>query len=148
VGSEKGCPPRWETEGDALAKTVRPRRRWRASTKAGQSARAPIVFCDAKKKSCVGFFFASLTLANFLFFSPHLLSPHTQTLTMETTFIMIKPDGVQRGLVGQIIARFEAKGYHLRAMKLQNVPRELAEEHYADLSSKPFFGGLVEYILR
>lgn len=67
---------------------------------------------------------------------------------METTFIMIKPDGVQRGLVGQIIARFEAKGYHLRALKMQNVPRELAEEHYADLSSKPFFGGLVEYILR
>ena len=69
-------------------------------------------------------------------------------MAQETTFIMIKPDGVQRGLVGQIIARFEAKGYHLRAMKLQNVPRELAEEHYGDLSSKPFFSGLVEYILR
>ena len=67
---------------------------------------------------------------------------------METTFIMIKPDGVQRGLVGQIIARFEARGYHPRAMKFQNVSRELAEEHYADLKSKPFFGGLVEYIIR
>ena len=67
---------------------------------------------------------------------------------METTFIMIKPDGVQRGLIGQIIARFEARGYHLRAMKLQNVSREQAEEHYADLKSKPFFGGLVEYIIR
>ena len=67
---------------------------------------------------------------------------------METTFIMIKPDGVQRGLIGQVIARFEARGYHLRAMKLQNVSREQAEEHYADLKSKPFFGGLVEYIIR
>ena len=67
---------------------------------------------------------------------------------METTFIMIKPDGVQRGLVGQIIARFEARGYHLRAMKFQNVSKEQAEEHYADLKSKPFFGGLVDYIIR
>lgn len=64
----------------------------------------------------------------------------------EKTYIMIKPDGVQRGLVGQIIARFEAKGYTLRALKMLNVSKELAEEHYADLSSKPFFGGLVEYI--
>jgi hypothetical protein len=44
--------------------------------------------------------------------------------------------------------RFEAKGYTLRALKMLNVSKELAEEHYADLSSKPFFGGLVEYICR
>ena len=43
---------------------------------------------------------------------------------------------------------FEAKGYTLRALKMMSVPKELAEEHYADLSSKPFFGGLVEYICR
>jgi hypothetical protein len=85
--------------------------------------------------------------------APHSL-PHPPPQTpptfhaMETTFIMIKPDGVQRGLVGQIIARFEARGYHLRAMKFQNVSKEQAEEHYADLKSKPFFGGLVDYIVR
>ena len=48
----------------------------------------------------------------------------------------------------QIIKRFEAKGYHLRGLKFMNVPRELAEEHYVDLKSKPFYGGLVEYICR
>lgn len=55
--------------------------------------------------------------------------------------------GVQRGLVGDIIKRFEQKGYFLVGLKLLNVERALAEEHYADLSSKPFFGGLVEYII-
>eukprot|EP00891_Asterochloris_glomerata_P009229 jgi/Astpho2/9229/Aster-07186 len=66
--------------------------------------------------------------------------------TNEVSYIMIKPDGVQRGLVGEIIKRFEAKGYHLRGLKFMNVPRELAEEHYVDLKSKPFYAGLVEYI--
>jgi nucleoside-diphosphate kinase len=64
----------------------------------------------------------------------------------ERTFIMIKPDGVQRGLVGEIIARFEKKGFKLVAMKLQSVSKEHAAKHYADLSSKPFFAGLLEYI--
>ncbi|EIE19716.1 hypothetical protein WJX75_008683 [Coccomyxa subellipsoidea] len=65
----------------------------------------------------------------------------------EQTFIMIKPDGVARGLVGEIIKRFEAKGYYLRALKMMNVPKELAEEHYVDLASKPFYPGLVNYIV-
>jgi len=65
----------------------------------------------------------------------------------ETSFIMIKPDGVQRGIVGEIISRFEKKGFVLVAMKLQNVSREQAEAHYADLSKKPFFGSLVDYII-
>eukprot|EP00884_Botryococcus_braunii_P020428 jgi/Botrbrau1/7069/Bobra.0165s0092.1 len=68
-------------------------------------------------------------------------------MAAEQTFIMIKPDGVQRGLVGDIIKRFEQKGYYLRAMKFINVSRELAETHYIDLSSKPFYGSLVEYII-
>ena len=85
----------------------------------------------------------------FSFFPPPPFHTHTPNhTTMEQTYIMIKPDGVQRGLVGEIIARFEKKGFHLRGLKMKNVPRELAEEHYADLSSKPFFGGLVEYICR
>ena len=65
---------------------------------------------------------------------------------MEQTYIMIKPDGVQRGLVGQIIQRFESKGFFLRGMKMMSVEKAHAEKHYADLSSKPFFGDLVDYM--
>eukprot|EP01024_Parvocaulis_polyphysoides_P002201 TRINITY_DN106_c0_g1_i1.p2 TRINITY_DN106_c0_g1~~TRINITY_DN106_c0_g1_i1.p2 ORF type:complete len:155 (+),score=29.65 TRINITY_DN106_c0_g1_i1:79-543(+) len=65
---------------------------------------------------------------------------------IEQTFIMVKPDGVQRGLVGEIIKRFEQKGYYLRALKMMNVEKSFAEEHYKDLAGKPFFAGLVEYI--
>eukprot|EP00192_Tetraselmis_astigmatica_P015577 CAMPEP_0117670732 /NCGR_PEP_ID=MMETSP0804-20121206/12936_1 /TAXON_ID=1074897 /ORGANISM="Tetraselmis astigmatica, Strain CCMP880" /LENGTH=149 /DNA_ID=CAMNT_0005479103 /DNA_START=75 /DNA_END=524 /DNA_ORIENTATION=+ len=64
----------------------------------------------------------------------------------ERTYIMIKPDGVQRGLVAEVIKRFEQKGFTLRALKMRNVEESLAKEHYADLSSKPFFGALVSYI--
>lgn len=65
----------------------------------------------------------------------------------EQTYIMIKPDGVQRGLVGEVIKRFEQRGYTLKGLKLMNVERALAEKHYADLSSKPFFPALVDYII-
>ena len=60
---------------------------------------------------------------------------------------MIKPDGVQRALVGQIINRFERKGFKLKALKMFTPSKQLAEEHYKDLSSKPFFGKLVDYIV-
>lgn len=60
---------------------------------------------------------------------------------------MIKPDGVQRGLVGEIIGRFEKKGFSLKGLKLMNVERPFAEKHYEDLSARPFFNGLVEYII-
>ena len=59
---------------------------------------------------------------------------------------MIKPDGVQRGLVGKIIQRFEQKGFKLVAMKLMQASVEHLEKHYADLSKKPFFPGLVKYM--
>jgi nucleoside-diphosphate kinase len=65
---------------------------------------------------------------------------------LERTFIAIKPDAVQRGLVGEIIGRLEAKGFALVGMKLTNVSRELAEKHYAVHKDKPFFSGLVEFI--
>jgi nucleoside-diphosphate kinase len=65
---------------------------------------------------------------------------------MEKTFIAIKPDGVQRRLVGEIIRRFEAKGFTLIAMKFMSVSRELAEEHYSVHRERPFFNGLVEFI--
>merc|ERR1719453_1693340 len=63
----------------------------------------------------------------------------------ERTYIMIKPDGVQRGLVGTIISRFETKGFKLVAMKLCQPGKAKFEEHYADLNGKPFFAGLVDY---
>ncbi|MBD1910651.1 MULTISPECIES: nucleoside-diphosphate kinase [unclassified Leptolyngbya] len=65
---------------------------------------------------------------------------------MERSFIAIKPDGVQRGLVGEIIRRFEQKGFTLVGLKLLNVSKELAESHYGVHKEKPFFAGLVEFI--
>lgn len=65
---------------------------------------------------------------------------------MEKTFLMIKPDGVQRGLVGEIIGRFEAKGFKMLGMKLIQVTEELAAEHYAEHKERPFYPGLVSYI--
>jgi nucleoside diphosphate kinase len=60
---------------------------------------------------------------------------------------MVKPDGVQRGLVGDIISRFERKGFKLVALKLYQTPKEVAEEHYKDLSARPFYNDLVKYIV-
>ncbi|AFY81635.1 nucleoside-diphosphate kinase [Oscillatoria acuminata] len=65
---------------------------------------------------------------------------------MERTFIAIKPDGVQRKLIGEIIRRFEAKGFTLVGLKMMSVPRELAEKHYEVHQEKPFFPGLVKFI--
>ncbi|MDJ0897339.1 MAG: nucleoside-diphosphate kinase [Xenococcus sp. MO_188.B8] len=66
---------------------------------------------------------------------------------MERTFIMIKPDGVQRNLVGEIVSRFETKGFTLVGMKLMQVSRELAEQHYGVHKERPFFGSLVDFII-
>lgn len=65
----------------------------------------------------------------------------------EISYVMVKPDGVQRGLVGDIISRFERKGFKLVGLKLYQTPRDVAEEHYKDLKEKPFYGKLVEYIV-
>ncbi|KAF9102464.1 nucleoside diphosphate kinase [Mortierella sp. AM989] len=65
---------------------------------------------------------------------------------MERTYIMVKPDGVERGLVGEVIKRFENKGFQLIALELQTPERSHLEKHYADLSSKPFFAGLMNYM--
>jgi len=65
----------------------------------------------------------------------------------ERTFLAIKPDGVQRALIGEIIARFEKKGFKLVGLKMLNATKEQAETHYSDLSDKPFFKGLVEYFI-
>ncbi|XP_015781794.1 nucleoside diphosphate kinase A [Tetranychus urticae] len=65
----------------------------------------------------------------------------------ERTFIMVKPDGVQRGLVGEIIKRFEAKGFKLVGIKMKQASEELLKKHYEELAGKPFFGGLIKYML-
>ena len=65
---------------------------------------------------------------------------------MEKTFAMIKPDAVQRGLVGAIISRYEAKGLRIAAMKIMQVTEDIAKQHYAEHVEKPFFPGLLSYI--
>jgi len=65
---------------------------------------------------------------------------------IERTFLMIKPDGVKRGLVGQVISRLEEKGLELRALKLKNLDIETARKHYAEHSDKPFYDHLVYYV--
>ncbi|MCB0115603.1 MAG: nucleoside-diphosphate kinase [Caldilineaceae bacterium] len=66
---------------------------------------------------------------------------------MERTFIIIKPDAVQRGLIGEIVARFERRGLKIVGMKFMQVSEELARKHYAVHEGKPFFNGLIQYII-
>jgi nucleoside-diphosphate kinase len=66
--------------------------------------------------------------------------------TVERTLLLVKPDGVRRGLVGEIVARVERKGLKLLALKSLRVPTELAARHYAEHHGKPFYPGLVEHI--
>jgi nucleoside-diphosphate kinase len=65
---------------------------------------------------------------------------------MQTTFIFLKPDAVQRGLAGRILQRFEDKGLSLVGMKLTTVSEDLAKQHYAEHADKPFFPGLLKFI--
>jgi nucleoside-diphosphate kinase len=65
---------------------------------------------------------------------------------VERTLILVKPDAMDRGLAGEIISRFERRGFVVRAAKLLTVDRELAERHYAEHAEKPFFGELVGFI--
>ena len=59
---------------------------------------------------------------------------------------MVKPDGVKRGLVGEVVSRLEQKGFRIVGMKLMQIPRETAEKHYGEHQGKPFFEGLVSFI--
>jgi nucleoside-diphosphate kinase len=67
-------------------------------------------------------------------------------MAAERTLVLIKPDAMRRGLAGEIVRRFEARGLELRDAKLVEVERALAEEHYAEHAEKPFYGELVEFI--
>lgn len=71
----------------------------------------------------------------------------SQTGDVERTLVLIKPDGVRRGLVGEIISRFERKGLAIEAMDLRTITPELADEHYAEHVTKPFYPPLKEFML-
>jgi nucleoside-diphosphate kinase len=67
-------------------------------------------------------------------------------MATETTLVLIKPDAVRRGLISEIVGRFERRGFRLRGMRLQILDRATAEEHYAEHRERPFFGELVDFI--
>jgi nucleoside-diphosphate kinase len=67
-------------------------------------------------------------------------------VSAERTLVLVKPDGVSRGLVGEVVGRLEAKGLTLVAMELRTLDRAIAENHYGEHASRPFFGELVEFI--
>jgi nucleoside-diphosphate kinase len=67
-------------------------------------------------------------------------------MAVENTYVMVKPDGVTRGLVGEVISRFESKGLELVQMRMLTIDAELAGRHYAEHTEKPFFGELVDFI--
>ena len=67
-------------------------------------------------------------------------------MSIERTLVLVKPDGVRRGLAGEVISRLERKGLTLVAMELRTLPRATAEAHYAEHAERPFFGELVEFI--
>jgi nucleoside-diphosphate kinase len=67
-------------------------------------------------------------------------------MATETTLVLVKPDGVRRGLAGEVVARFERRGYELRGARLLKIPRAVAAEHYAEHKGKPFYADLVSFI--
>jgi nucleoside-diphosphate kinase len=67
-------------------------------------------------------------------------------MAVETTLVLVKPDGVRRGLMGEVIGRLERRGYELRGARLLKITRPLAGEHYAEHKGKPFYPGLVSFI--
>lgn len=67
-------------------------------------------------------------------------------MAVESTLLIVKPDGVRRGLVGEVLRRVEAKGLAIAELRMMTIDRALAEEHYAEHTEKPFFGDLVEFI--
>jgi nucleoside-diphosphate kinase len=67
-------------------------------------------------------------------------------VAVETTLVLVKPDGMRRRLAGEILARFERRGFELRGARLLKITRSLAQQHYAEHKGKPFFGDLVSFI--
>ncbi|MFN0155724.1 MAG: nucleoside-diphosphate kinase [Gaiella sp.] len=67
-------------------------------------------------------------------------------MAIETTLVLVKPDGVARGLCGEVVGRFERRGLELRGARLLKISKAMAQQHYAEHKGKPFFGELVEFI--
>lgn len=67
-------------------------------------------------------------------------------MAIQKTFVMVKPDGVKRQLVGEIVNRFESRGFELKGAKLMQITEDLAKNHYGEHAERPFFGELVEFI--
>ena len=67
-------------------------------------------------------------------------------MAIESTLLIVKPDGIRRGLVGEVLRRVEAKGLSIDEMRMFTIPREMAEEHYGEHRERPFFGELVDFI--
>lgn len=67
-------------------------------------------------------------------------------MSMQRTLLFVKPDGVRRKLVGEIVSRCERKGWHILAMKMMTLSREVAERHYAEHEGKSFYDGLIDYV--
>ena len=67
-------------------------------------------------------------------------------MSIESTLLIVKPDGVRRGLVGEVLGRLERKGFRIAELKLMRIPREMAEQHYGEHRERPFFGELVDFI--
>ncbi len=67
-------------------------------------------------------------------------------MPQEKTLVLVKPDGVRRGLIGEVVGRIERKGYRIEGLELRTITREVAEEHYAEHVDRPFFSELVEFI--
>lgn len=70
----------------------------------------------------------------------------TEVVVSERTLVLVKPDGVARGLIGEVVSRIERKGYRIAAMEMRTIDTSVAETHYAEHDGKPFFGELVEFI--
>jgi nucleoside-diphosphate kinase len=85
-------------------------------------------------------------VAKLLGVSSPLRPEEKRAAVSERTLVLVKPDGVSRGLVGEVISRIERKGLTLAALELRMVGRELAEQHYVEHADKPFFGSLLEFI--
>ncbi|CAL9754562.1 unnamed protein product [Musa acuminata subsp. burmannicoides] len=110
------------------------------------SARSLSSYCekaDCKKTTSRGWLYGTLAFPA----AAYLLQDHQlHAAELERTFIAIKPDGVQRGLIAEIVSRFERKGFKLVAIKIVAPSKEFAQKHYHDLKERPFFNGLCDFL--
>ncbi|XP_042391698.1 nucleoside diphosphate kinase 3-like [Zingiber officinale] len=115
------------------------------ATVARGSARSLSSFCDKAdlKSTSMGWLYGALAVPAGVYM---LQDQQLQAAELERTFIAIKPDGVQRGLIAEIISRFEKKGFKLVAIKIMIPSKDFAQKHYHDLKERPFFNGLCDFL--